>query len=405
MSSRLPDLRRHRSEDTDPARRPGIPCPFRSRPRKQKPRAGRSSSDSWTTSPSRSSTWSRRRTTRSTNWRRTSRHGLPSGCVDASSGLRHDLLHARRHLSATRAAVRRIVDRRLDVGDTRSSRKRSSDCSATPTRRSCEPAEELDVARDLLASSRDHHQAMIAESQNEIVKKLTVIASLVLVPTLHRRLLRTELRGGVRRPVLERGRGDRAHRLDHDPSARALPLAALDLAQRNATQGDLQAIPPPPEHPEDCRFPARPMPPQPSKATGAHSAGSRDDGHRSSSTHSSHRGRRASHTRRPCQMRRCGKRAQSARGHDPLQVALDLHRVVVSRQAEPLREPPHVRVDDDPLRVPELGGDDVGGLARDPGQPHADPRAAAAPRRRTPRAASASCRGSPSPSGGRSPVA
>ena len=45
-------------------------------------------------------------------------------------------------------------------------------------------AEELDVARDLLASSRDHHQAKIAESQNEIVKTLTVIASLVLVPTL-----------------------------------------------------------------------------------------------------------------------------------------------------------------------------------------------------------------------------
>jgi magnesium transporter len=44
--------------------------------------------------------------------------------------------------------------------------------------------DELDVARDLLASARDHHQAKVAESQNEIVKTLTVIASLVLVPTL-----------------------------------------------------------------------------------------------------------------------------------------------------------------------------------------------------------------------------
>jgi magnesium transporter len=44
--------------------------------------------------------------------------------------------------------------------------------------------EELDVARDLLASVRDHLQAKVAESQNEVGKKLTVIASLVLVPSL-----------------------------------------------------------------------------------------------------------------------------------------------------------------------------------------------------------------------------
>src|SRR5206468_1611055 len=41
---------------------------------------------------------------------------------------------------------------------------------------------------------------------------------------------------------------------------------------------------------------------------------------------------------------------------DPLQVALDLHRLLLARQAEALREPPHVRVDDDALRVSELGG-------------------------------------------------
>ena len=44
--------------------------------------------------------------------------------------------------------------------------------------------EELDVARDLLSSVRDYLQSKIAESQSEIVKKLTVVASLVLVPTL-----------------------------------------------------------------------------------------------------------------------------------------------------------------------------------------------------------------------------
>lgn len=44
-------------------------------------------------------------------------------------------------------------------------------------------AESLDLARDLLASARDHQQARIAHEQNEVVKKLTATASLLLVPT------------------------------------------------------------------------------------------------------------------------------------------------------------------------------------------------------------------------------
>ena len=40
------------------------------------------------------------------------------------------------------------------------------------------------MARDLLAGVRDHLQSKIAENQNEVGKKLTVIASIVLVPSL-----------------------------------------------------------------------------------------------------------------------------------------------------------------------------------------------------------------------------
>ena len=54
--------------------------------------------------------------------------------------------------------------------------------------------------------------------------------------------------------------------------------------------------------------------------------------------------------------------------HDLLEVAFDPHRVLLTGQAEPLREPPDVRVDDDALRVPELRRDDVRGLARDAGE-------------------------------------
>jgi magnesium transporter len=41
----------------------------------------------------------------------------------------------------------------------------------------------LELSRDLLASERDSQQSKIANDQNEIVKRLMVVASLVLVPT------------------------------------------------------------------------------------------------------------------------------------------------------------------------------------------------------------------------------
>jgi magnesium transporter len=41
----------------------------------------------------------------------------------------------------------------------------------------------LDLARDLLAGVRDYSQAKIANDQNEVMKVLTVVASLVLFPT------------------------------------------------------------------------------------------------------------------------------------------------------------------------------------------------------------------------------
>jgi Mg2+ and Co2+ transporter CorA len=100
------------------------------------------------------------------------------------SGLRQDLLHARRNVSATRAAIRRIVDRRLDVSDDRLFPTDVEQLFVDTYETLVRAGDELDVARDLLASARDHHQAKVAESQNEIVKTLTVIASLVLVPTL-----------------------------------------------------------------------------------------------------------------------------------------------------------------------------------------------------------------------------
>jgi hypothetical protein len=52
--------------------------------------------------------------------------------------------------------------------------------------------------------------------------------------------------------------------------------------------------------------------------------------------------------------------------NEALQVALDLDRVVLSCQAEPLGETAHVGVDDDALGVTELRRDHVRRLACDP---------------------------------------
>ena len=43
--------------------------------------------------------------------------------------------------------------------------------------------EGLELSRDLVASARDYHQAKIANDQNEVMKTLTAIASILLVPT------------------------------------------------------------------------------------------------------------------------------------------------------------------------------------------------------------------------------
>ena len=76
------------------------------------------------------------------------------------------------------------MDKRLDVGSERLFPEPVERMFADTYETLFRAGEDLDVARDLLSSSRDYHQSVIAERQNDIVKTLTVIASLVLVPSL-----------------------------------------------------------------------------------------------------------------------------------------------------------------------------------------------------------------------------
>jgi magnesium transporter len=93
------------------------------------------------------------------------------------------MLHIRRTLAPTRDAVRRVVDNRVEVdgeeifphdvelhfGDAYDKLLRST--------------EGLETARDLISGVRDYHQSKVANDQNDVMKRLTLVASLFLPAT------------------------------------------------------------------------------------------------------------------------------------------------------------------------------------------------------------------------------
>ena len=100
------------------------------------------------------------------------------------SDLRHDMLGIRRTLAPTRDAVRKIVDGRIELeggGDLfpRDVQIHFGDAFDKLLRAS----DGLETSRDLVAGVRDYSQSKIANDQNEVMKRFTVIASVLLLPT------------------------------------------------------------------------------------------------------------------------------------------------------------------------------------------------------------------------------
>jgi magnesium transporter len=99
------------------------------------------------------------------------------------SELRHALLHIRRTLAPTRDAIRGIVDGRIELDGKEVFPHEVELHFADAYDKLLRASEGLDFSRDLLAGVRDYTQAKIANDQNEVMKKLTAIASILLVPT------------------------------------------------------------------------------------------------------------------------------------------------------------------------------------------------------------------------------
>jgi magnesium transporter len=100
------------------------------------------------------------------------------------SDLRHDMLHIRRTLSPMRDAVRRVVMDAVEVEDGPEVFPQEVEVAFNAAYDKLMRAlDALELSRDLLASVRDYAQAKVANDQNEVMKRLTVIASLLLLPT------------------------------------------------------------------------------------------------------------------------------------------------------------------------------------------------------------------------------
>ena len=93
------------------------------------------------------------------------------------------MLGIRRTLSPTRDGVRKIVDNRVELEGAELFPRPVEIAFTSAFDKLLRASEGLDASRDSLSGIRDYLQGKIANDQNEVMKRLTVIASLLLVPT------------------------------------------------------------------------------------------------------------------------------------------------------------------------------------------------------------------------------
>lgn len=99
------------------------------------------------------------------------------------SDLRHDVLHIRQTLSPTRDAVHRVADGRVESEAPGLLDSHEVALFSDVYDKLLRANDALELSRDLVAGVRDFHQSKIAQTQNEVVQRLTAIASILLFPT------------------------------------------------------------------------------------------------------------------------------------------------------------------------------------------------------------------------------
>jgi magnesium transporter len=97
--------------------------------------------------------------------------------------LRQDVRGIRRTLTPTRDAVHKIVDNRIELDEGELFPRDVEIAFGDAYDKLLRATEGLESSRDSLSGVRDYLQGTIANNQNEVMKRLTLIASLLLVPT------------------------------------------------------------------------------------------------------------------------------------------------------------------------------------------------------------------------------
>jgi magnesium transporter len=97
--------------------------------------------------------------------------------------LREDVRGIRRTLSPTRDAVHKVVDGRIELDDSELFPRDVEIAFGDAYDKFMRASEGLESSRDALASVRDYLQGKISVDQNEVMKRLTMVASLLLLPT------------------------------------------------------------------------------------------------------------------------------------------------------------------------------------------------------------------------------
>jgi magnesium transporter len=97
--------------------------------------------------------------------------------------LREGVRGIRRTLAPTRDAIHKVVDNRIELEEGELFPRDVEIAFGDAYDKFMRASEGLDSSRDALASVRDYLQGKISVDQNEVTKRLTAIASLLLVPT------------------------------------------------------------------------------------------------------------------------------------------------------------------------------------------------------------------------------
>lgn len=120
----------------------------------------------------------------------------PQQVREQISRMRHEILEVRRVLTPSRDAARAVLDDRVELDGEITLFPREVELHfADAYDKLLRATDGLDLSRDLLAGVRDFHQAQIANDQNEVMKRLTVVASVLLLPTFIVGLYGQNLRG------------------------------------------------------------------------------------------------------------------------------------------------------------------------------------------------------------------